>query len=113
MSAIGPASFNAINLAGSVAGSQQNNASEDRVKEAGADRKFQLDQKAMATSSTEDVAETDLETDRDADGRQLYDFDEHEASQEHESIEDNHPGRKRVRTPDAFEERGLSLDIEA
>jgi hypothetical protein len=114
MSVIGSGSLGSFNLAGSVAGSQRNNAGEDRVKETSADRKFQADQRTLSASSLEDVSETDLLSERDADGRLLYSPEE---SEEQESLEistsDQSSSRQSHRNSDAFGERGISLDIEA
>lgn len=66
---IGPGSLGAINLAGSVAGSQRNAADADRVKERSAERNVQSDLKALAAKSLDDVGQADESHDRDADGR--------------------------------------------
>jgi len=108
MSTIGPGSIGAMNLAGSFAGAQRSDAHTDRNKANAAEQKFAIDQRAMAAHSSDDVAEADLSHERDADGRQPYrrtpdaqgdDSDERQEQPQH--------------GPDAFEERGRSLDLEA
>jgi hypothetical protein len=113
MSVIGPGSLGAFNLAGSVAGSQRNNSGEDRLKETSADRKIQADQRTMSASSLEDVAETDLLSERDPDGRLPYSSLEHEEQDSLELSTTDQPSHQSRRNLDAFGERGISLDVEA
>ena len=111
MSAIGPGSIGALNLAGSLAGSQRNGAEADRIKSDAAERKFQIDQREMSAHSLDDVSETGLSADRDADGRQL-----HGESPEQGQTTDEMPSRPAKtlrRGQDALGERGRLLDLEA
>ena len=116
MSAIGPGTLGALNLAGSLAGAQQSHAHTDRSKETGTQRAFQIDREVMSSHDLDDVAETDLSRDRDADGRMSYGRTPHEETDEGSTeTEDTgrEQGQKPLRTPDAFGERGLTLDLEA
>ena len=113
MSVMGPGSLGSFNLAGSVAGSQRNNSSEDRLKETSADRKFQADQRTLSARSLEDVAETDLLSERDPDGRLPYSTLEHEEQDVSEPSLTDHSSRQSRRNSDALGERGISLDVEA
>ncbi len=113
MSVMGPGSLGSFNLAGSVAGSQRNNSGEDRVKETSADRKFQSDQRTLSASSLEDVAETDLLSERDPDGRLPYSSLENEEQDSLEVTTADQSSRQSGRNADAFGERGISLDVEA
>ncbi|MCH7988435.1 MAG: hypothetical protein IID46_04700 [Planctomycetes bacterium] len=113
MSVMGPGTLGSFNLAGSVAGSQRNNSGEDRVKETSADRKFQADQRTLSASSLEDVAETDLLSERDPDGRLLYSSQEQEQQDSLEISTTDQSSCQSGRNSDAFGERGISLDVEA
>jgi hypothetical protein len=113
MSVIGPGSLGSFNLAGSVAGSQRNNSGEDRVKETSADRKFQADQRTMSASSLEDVAETDLLSERDPDGRLPYSSPDHEEQDSLELSTPDQSSNQPHRNADAFGERGIRLDVDA
>lgn len=111
MSSIGPASFGAINLAGSLAGAQRNSADTDQVKEGAAERKLQSDLKALAARSIGDVGEADQSGDRDADGRLPWQLDDpHETTSENEPA---NPHRLNDRAGDPDGSRGLHLDLEA
>ena len=111
MSAIGPGSIGALNIAGSFAGSQRSSETQtDRAKAESADQKFQIDQKAMSAHSLGDVAETDLSAERDPDGRMPYG----ELAEKRDSAELEEERRLRSGgSEDAFGERGGSLDLEA
>ena len=113
MSVMGPGTLGSFNLAGSVAGSQRNNSADDRVKEASAERKFQADQRAISANSLEDVAETDLLSERDPDGRLPYSAMEHEEEESLELSTTDQSSSQSRRNSDAFGERGISLDVEA
>lgn len=110
MSILGPGNIGALNLAGSIAGTQRNGAAADREKEVAADRNNQINQQAQAAHNHEDIAETDLNADRDADGRLLY----AEAPGSGEAGETSEDAPKDpLRPTDAFGERGNTLDLEA
>jgi len=113
MSAIGSPGLGAINLAGSFAGVQKNEASSDRIKESNSARKFQIDQQSMSAESMGDVSDPDFSADRDPDGRQLSvpsrsdsDQDENESLSSAMSPQPRH-------APDAFGNRGTLLDLDA
>ncbi len=115
MSSIGPGNIGAFNLVGSFAGAQRADADADRAKAESADRKFQVDQREFSAHSLDDVTETELSSDRDADGRQLYSDVAGQPDAEHGELPDEdstHSAGKGVRT-DAFGERGRLLDLEA
>jgi len=108
MSAIGSPGLGAINLAGSLAGVQKNEASSDRVKESNSARKFQVDQQSMSAESMGDVSDPGFSTDRDPDGRQ--------SSVPSRSGQDEDPSPSSAESrhaPDAFGERGTLLDLDA
>ena len=108
MSAIGPGTLGALNVAGSVAGAQQPQAHTDRAREESAQRAFQIDQQLLSSRDVDDVAETVLSRDRDADGRLPYE----PSSQSSPGDEEAEP-KSSKRSPDAFGERGRALDLEA
>lgn len=112
MSSIGPSSPAALNLAGSFAGAQQTTAHQDETKAQQAVQKFQAEQTA---ADEKDVAEADLDADRDADGRQSLAGFFHEADELEESRgEDAASADPSVKhPPDAFGIRGGQLDIDA
>jgi len=111
MSAIGSPGLGAINLAGSLAGVQQNDASADQVKENNSAQKFQVDQRAMSAESMGDISDPEFAADRDPDGRQ--------SSVLSRSTEGEAETLSSVTLPqsrhaaDAFGERGTVLDLDA
>lgn len=109
MSVLGSSSIGGLNLAGSLAGAQRNNAGDDEVKATAADRKFQQDQKAQSAQSLGDVAQTDRSADRDADGRLPY---HPHARPDARDADNNEDGEQPV-SADAFGERGRRLDLQA
>lgn len=108
MSAIGSPGLGAINLAGSLAGVQQNEASSDRVKESNSARKFQVDQQSMSAESMGDVSDPDFSADRDPDGRQSS-----VPSRSGRGKEESLSSTGSRHAPDAFGERGTLLDLDA
>ena len=110
MSAIG-GNIGSLNIVGSLAGAQRNNAADGELKTAAAERQFQLDQKAMSAKSLGDVAQMDHSSDRDADGRMPYQAPERTPAA---AEQDENKSRQSVRhAPDALGERGCRLDLEA
>jgi hypothetical protein len=110
MSAIGPGNVGPLNIAGSFAGAQRASADPDREKAEAAVQKFQTDQQALAAHGLSDVAEAELAGDRDADGRSaLGSF----GSEPTNPPQDHAPEQQGRRAPDAMEERGTVLDLEA
>jgi hypothetical protein len=110
MTGIGPGSLGAMNVIGSFAGAQRRDGEMDRVKAEAAGRKFQIDQKAMSARSLGDLAETELSTDRDADGRLPYTEAQTRDRQGHHATGDESRPR---RASDPLEESGGLLDLEA
>jgi hypothetical protein len=84
MSAIGGGSIGVLNLAGSIAGSQRNNATADQARSEAAEKSFQADVARMAAKAHGDVSDPDFSSDRDADGRMPY----HETQRQGESSAD-------------------------
>jgi len=110
MSSIGPGNIGALNIAGSFAGAQRTEAETNRSKAEAATQRGQVDPKSMSTEAVDDVAEADLSEERDPDGRMSYGGS---------WTSDDSPDTSRDQTkqpdavPDAFGERGNSLDLEA
>ena len=109
MSTIGPGSIGALNLAGSVAGSQRSNADKDETRATASERSSRIDHKKMSSESLDDVAEADLSPDRDADGQQPFND---LPTDELLSDESDDQQTKLPRGIDAAGERGTSLDLE-
>ena len=109
MSSIGFTNLGAITLAGSAAGAQGNAADTDEIKQAGADKKSAADRNAQAARALGDVAETDLSSDRDADGRQPF----VPGSRHGKKDAGNEETGKSHRPVDVSGERGNALDLEA
>lgn len=110
MGSINPGNIGPANLAGSFAGGQSN-PPVNESRDAGAQKTFQADLKAMAAQASGDVSEADLETDRDADGRMPFGNEHGQAQDEssNQETEDSSPKR----APDAMNERGNQLDLDA
>ncbi len=108
MSTIGPGPLGPVNLAGSVAGTQQSPSQADRATHEASQRNFQIDQRVISARDLDDVAETVLSRDRDADGRLPYEPERNPA----ETSEPEGPQRSQ-RAPDALGERGTRIDFEA
>ncbi|MBT6158274.1 MAG: hypothetical protein HOL01_05485 [Planctomycetaceae bacterium] len=98
-----------MNLAGSAAGTQRSGADTDSVKKNGADQKATVDRDAQSAQTLNDVAEAELSSDRDADGRQPFGL----LSRPGPDEESEEESAKTLRTPDATGERGNALDLEA
>ena len=111
MSSIGLTNIGAgaLNLAGSAAGAQRSGADTDSVKKNGADQKAAVDRDVQAAHALNDVAEADLSSDRDADGRQPFGLLSRPGPDEEREEKD----AKTLQTPDATGERGNALDLEA
>ncbi len=108
MSSIGSTNIGIMNTVGSLAAAQRNDAGSDRSKVESSQERFQSDQEAAVDDNDLDVAEANLDADRDADGRQSHWIE----------IVDSDDEQKRTikntdRAPDAFDERGTTLDLEA
>ena len=111
MSAIGSPGLGAINLAGSLAGVQKNEASSDRIKEGNSSRKFQVDQQSMSAESMGDVSDPAFSADRDPDGRQSSGPSRPGPSEE-ESLS-SAVLRQGRHAPDPSGDRGTLLDLDA
>ena len=99
----------AMNLAGSAAGTQSSASDTDRVKQNAATQKANADRHAQSAHALDDVAEADLSSDRDADGRQPYGRLSRPGADE--EGEDN--TTETLRAQDATGERGNTLDLQA
>ncbi len=108
MSTIGTGNVAGMNLAGSIAGAQRNNAMTDRLKEAASDAKFQIDQNSLSSKALDDVAEASDQTERDADGRLPY-SPTRQRQEDGNSRQSHHSTSPR----DVMGERGTTLDLEA
>ena len=114
MSIIGPGNVGALNLAGSLAGSQRNNANADSIKQQGSERKFQIDRQEATAHSLEDVGETETSPERDADGRMPFAEEQGDTPQATgELVQNRDETPEPNRSVDAFGERGGALDLEA
>jgi hypothetical protein len=109
MSSIGFNNIGAMNIASSAAGAQRTEANANNNKAEAAGRKFQVDGQSMSAQSHDDVAEADMSTERDADGREAFGERRHP---EAEGEEAKTP-RQTSTAPDAFGDRGGALDLEA
>ena len=103
----------AMNAAASFAGAQRSESDTDRNKEVAAERKFQVDRAAALANSVGDVADPDLSTDRDADGRLPWSAPANPDDASPEEREERAGNRRAGRCRDAFGERGNTLDVEA
>lgn len=99
----------AMNLAGSAAGTQSSTSDTDRVKQNAANQKANADRNAQSARALDDVAETDLSSDRDADGRQPYG----RLSRPGLDEEGEESTAETLHAPDATGERGNTLDLQA
>ena len=103
----------AMNAAASFAGAQRSESDTDRNKEVAAERKFQVDRAAALANSVGDVADPDLSTDRDADGRLPYGAPDTPDDNRTDEREGHTAFLRAGRCQDAFGERGNTLDVEA
>jgi hypothetical protein len=110
MSSIGITNLGAMTVAGSAAGTQSNAADTDEIKQNSANQKAVADRNVQSAKALGDVAETDLSSDRDADGREPFGV-WRRPGRDDGGHEEGRPDSPRV--PDAAGERGNSLDLEA
>lgn len=111
MSTIGSA-IGGLNAAASFAGAQRTDADTDRNKEVAAERKFTVDRAAALDKSLGDVADPDLSSERDADGRLPYGGSP-EPGDDRTGRDERRDAQRQTRAFDAFGERGNTLDVEA
>jgi hypothetical protein len=117
MSTIGGMTAASFNLAGSIVGSSHPEAVSDQADAASADHKAQIDRDIALEQSPEDVADPQFSSDRDADGRQLYQRPAPGAPVSVETAADA-ASVAPLPTPcshaaDAFGDRGNALDLDA
>jgi hypothetical protein len=117
MSTIGGITVGGLNLAGSVVGSSSPEAVSEQADAASADHRAQTDRDAALNQAPEDVADAEFSSDRDADGRQMY---QRPAPKQPISLETDASAADQAPTPtvrshatDAFGDRGNALDIDA
>jgi hypothetical protein len=110
MGSINPGNLGPVNLASSVAGAQKNQQT-DKAKEAASEKTFKQDLKTIAAQASGDVADPNFEKDRDADGRLPFKDEQHPEENVLEDA-DTKP-EKADKAPDALDERGNKLDLEA
>jgi len=113
MSTIGPGSLAALNLAGSFSGAQRSGSETDSLKAGASDRSGKIAQQAMTDQANGDVAEADLSSERDPDGRQLFSDEPDERPFSEGSGGFFNPRKARGLPSDAFGERGNTLDVQA
>jgi hypothetical protein len=127
MSTIGGTTAAAFNLAGSIVGSSRPEAVADQNRASSAIQRTQNDIDAALGESLDDVADAEFSTERDADGRQLYQRrtpPEESAAEApadgtgtDATVTDATVTRGPLATPihaaDAFGDRGNALDIDA
>ena len=111
MSTIG-GGIGAVNLAASFAGAQRTEADTDRNKEVAGERKFQVDRANALAQTVGDVADPDLSTERDADGRLPFGHPDLPEDRNPDDSGDGSSIRRAARNQDPFGERGNMLDIE-
>jgi hypothetical protein len=117
MSTIGGMTAASFNLAGSIVGSSRPEAVSDQADAASADHKAQIDRDVALEQSPEDVADPQFSSDRDADGRQMYERRAPGPPVSVETVADA-TGVEPIPTAhshaaDAFGDRGNALDIDA
>jgi hypothetical protein len=117
MSTIGGMTAAGFNLAGSIVGSSRPEAVSDQADAASADHKAQIDRDVALEQSPEDVADPQFSSDRDADGRQMYQRRAPGPPALVETAIDATDGAPiattRSHAADAFGDRGNALDIDA
>jgi hypothetical protein len=117
MSTIGGMTAAGLNLAGSIVGSSRTEAASDRADAAAADHRSQIDRDATLEQAPEDIADAQFSSDRDADGRQMY---QRRAPQPPATVDAAIDATDEASRPiarshaaDAFGDRGNALDIDA
>ena len=113
MSSVGPFNPAGFNLAGSLAGAQRTSGDKDQTA---AERAAQKQQAEQTANAEKDVSETDMSPDRDADGRQDFSSGGSAGDEQDSTDEISAPGSDTLPdtpAPDAFGERGNSLDLNA
>lgn len=115
MSTIGPGNLGNINLAGSIAGAQRGDVSDERARAEAADRKSEQQIRDRHVTAAEDVSDPELSEDRDADGYLAYGghdapVDEESVSAEADETTDAAPKRA---SHDESGTLGKSLDLDA
>jgi hypothetical protein len=116
MSMIGGTTVAGLNLAGSIVGSSRPEAVSDQGKASSANQRAQIELNAAAGESPDDIADAEFSTDRDADGRQMYQRRTQEPPALIETAADDAavaPAVTSGHAADAFGDRGKALDIDA
>ena len=116
MSVIGPGNLGAINLAGSLAGAQQNQAAEaGQARQTASQRAGAADLKEMTSKALDGVDAADQSAERDADGRMPYaGTGDDQTAEQADTVRPQQPGSARgPRAKDATGDRGRTLDLEA
>ena len=113
MSTIGSVSVGAMNIAGSVSGAQKPEADSSQTKAEAAAQKFQLDRQSMSASNLDDVSQTELSSERDADGRQAWDFSGEPNDADAQRQDAGQSAQNSRRSVDATGELGQRLDLDA
>lgn len=116
MSSIGVGNVGSVHLAGSVSGGQQVKAERDQAKADSSRQDFKATLESISSQHAENVDETSLGADRDADGRRMDDgFSDTESQSDHDTPTNSatQPVNQVNKSQDAFGERGVNLDLEA
>ena len=111
MSTIGAGSIGVLNLAGSLAGAQRNNATADQARGDAAEKSFQIDKARLTAQSMGDISDPELSSDRDADGRLPYDAPRRPDALAEEGVDAMK--KAPISVIDLSGERGRMLDIQA
>src|SRR4051812_6409254 len=77
MMSIGPGGIGGFQIAGSIAGTQANQANSDRLKAEQAARDAKIEQQQFAAGEQQEQQDADVSADRDPDGRMPYSAPDH------------------------------------
>jgi len=116
MSGFGISNLPALSLPSSVAGGQQAKPGQDTVRADAAKQDFRSTLEALSTKTSGDVADPDLNADRDADGRSLLGYSEESeprAERKDTPRDQNVNTSGMLRTADPEGLRGRLLDLDA
>lgn len=113
MSVLGPTGMGAWNIASSAAASQRNPAVADRIQADQAQQKLHADQVQLTTREIDDNIDSEFSHgqvgDRDADGREAWEFRERQQQPDDSETAETPPPNK----PPADDEDGHVLDLNA
>lgn len=113
MSSIGATNFSAITIASSASGGQQARPGQNSAKAAAASQDFRSNMETKASHALEDVEETTLNADRDADGFYLPDHPEGEEELQSSEKQKKETQSRSHRSVDPDRILGTHLDLDA